>query len=191
MDFQKCGGLAMDVSLYYQILDIGILYEKGRKNGKLWRFGERKRLKDEILFWQKILDYISTEKKGITCSKELFKNLEKLCKKYKFPNYERILLQKDELLKCNYKFKINKDEEAKINDFMKQLLSDMLKNLNDYKNKKSTYRLLSILHNLPKAMHGRNILCNYPHFLSYSDVLNNAKGYMNEKMQKEYEKYLL
>ena len=31
----------MDVSYYYQILDIGIQYEKGRKVGRHWRIGVR------------------------------------------------------------------------------------------------------------------------------------------------------
>lgn len=32
--YPNCGGLIMDVSYYYQILDTGILYEKGGPEGK-------------------------------------------------------------------------------------------------------------------------------------------------------------
>ena len=85
----------MDIGYYYQILDTGILYEKGRKNGKLWRIGERKRLREEVLFWQDVLDFISLEKNGIDCSEKLFDRIEKLCKKYKFPHYERVLENKE------------------------------------------------------------------------------------------------
>lgn len=100
----------MDISYYYQILDIGILYEKGRRNGKVWRLGERKRLKEEVLFWREVLNFISEEKKGIECSEKLFERLERLCKKYKFPNYERILEEKERLEDFNYVFKVEKGE---------------------------------------------------------------------------------
>lgn len=101
----------MDISYYYHILDIGILYEKGRKHGRLWRLGERKRLWKEIEFWEKILEYIIAEEDGISCFEKLFDNLEKLCKKYSFPNYERIIMKKDEIKSSNCMFERNKEEE--------------------------------------------------------------------------------
>lgn len=181
----------MDVSIYYQILDIGILYEKGRNSGRLWKIGERKRLREEILFWQKILDYISKEEKGIICSEELFENLEKLCKKYKLPNYGQILDIKEDLVNSNCAFERNKDEENKMRNFIEQLLLDMKKNVEDYKNKEMTYRILTILHNLPSTMYGKSILSNRLKCISYDEAINCAKNYMNEAMKKEYEKYFL
>lgn len=88
----------MDVSYYYQILDTGIQYEKGRKVGRYWRIGERKRLGEEVLFWQSLLELIADEENGIECSDKLFEQIEKLCKKYKLPNYERVLRMKNELI---------------------------------------------------------------------------------------------
>lgn len=181
----------MDVSIYYQILDIGMLYEKGRNSGRLWKMGERKRLKELILFWQKVLDYISKEEEGIICSEELFQSLEKLCKKYKLPNYEKILDKKGDLVNNNCAFERKKDEEIKIRNLIERLLLDMKKNIEDYKNKEMTYRILTILHNLPKVMYGRSILSNSSNYISYSEALNDAKNYMNKAMKKEYEKYFL
>ena len=117
----------MDISYYYQILDMGILYEKGGKRGKHWKIGERKRLREEVLFWQDLLGFITDEENGIECSDKLFESLKKLCKKYKFPNYERVLEKKDELVNSDYKFVRNKDEELKIYNLMKQLLLDLQK----------------------------------------------------------------
>lgn len=179
----------MDISYYYQILDIGILYEKGGKTGRYWRLKERKRLREEVLFWQNLLEFISNEEEGIECSDKLFESLERLCRKYKFPNYERILGKKHELINNNCKFKRNKDEELKVRRFMKQLLLDMQKSLEDYKGKEMVYRILAILHNLPKAMHGRNILNDSCKLISYNDALEYAQGYMDERMREEYEKY--
>lgn len=179
----------MDVSIYYQVLDIGILYEKGRNSGRLWKIGERKRLKELILFWQKVLDYITKEEEGIICSEELFQNLEKLCKKYKLPNYAKILDKKGDLINSDCVFERKKDEEIKIFNLIEQLLLDMKKNVEDYRNKEMTYRILIILHNLPKAMYRRDILSNSSNYTSYSEALNDAKNCMNKVMKKEYEKY--
>ena len=179
----------MNISYYYQILDIGILYEKGRGGGKIWKIGERKRLREETLFWQNLLEYISNEKKGINCSKKLFESLERLCKKYKFPNYERILEKKDDLKNSNYVFEVNQDEELKIYNFIKDLLFDLQKNIDDYKDKKMVYRILVVLHNLPRAMHGRNILNNSCHLISCNNAIEYSQWYMNEEMKEKYKKY--
>lgn len=180
----------MDISFYYQILDTGIVYEKGRKSGKLWKIGERKRLKEVLLFWQKVLEYIEKEKEGKGGSKELFDSLEKLCTKYKFPNYERVLEKRDILENSNSKF-ISDCKEEKIRNFIKCLLLDMQKQLDVYKNKEMVYQILRVLHNLPKAMHGKNILNDNPTLVSYEEALNRAKSCMNEEMKKIYEQYML
>lgn len=187
---QDCGGLVMDVSYYYQILDIGVLYEKGKKRGKVWRFGERKRLQTEIFLWEKILEYIKLEKEGTNCSENLFHNLEEVCKKYKFPNYERVLKKRNEIISSTCIFERREDEEEKIYSFMNQLLLDMKADINFYGGKENVYRMLAILHNLPKAMHGQNVLNEKGNVISYTDALNYAKGCMNERMQERYETFL-
>lgn len=181
----------MDVGYYYQVLDTGILYEKGRKKGKLWGIGEKRRLRAEVIFWNNILKFISNERDGIDCSKELFECLGEMCRKYRLPNYERILANKEEIENDKTLFKRDVKEEIKICGFMERLLVDMQRYLDDYKNKKMVYRIMEVLHNLPKAMHGQNILNNSCNLISYTDALSYAKGYMNDSMKKEYEKFLL
>jgi len=180
----------MDITYYYQILDIGILYEKGGKKGKRWKIGERKRLREEVLFWQDLFEYISDEKKGIDCSEKLFESLKRLCKKYKFPNYERILEKKDELVNDECKFMGKEDEELKISNLMKQLLLDLQKNIDDYKDKEMVYRILRVLHNLPKSMHGRNIINESCNLISYKDAIMYAQWCMDDRMKETYAAYL-
>lgn len=179
----------MDIGYYYQILDTGILYEKGRKNGKLWRIGERKRLSEEVLFWQSLLDFISLEENGIDCSEKLFNSIEKLCKKYKFPNYERVLENKEEIVNGICIFDRKQEEEMKIYNLMKCLMKDMQTNLDIYRDKEKAYLILTIMHNLPKAMHGSNVLNENCNLVSYNDALVYAKGCMDEKMEQEYKEY--
>lgn len=183
------GRTKMDIGYYYQILDTGILYEKGRKSGKLWRIGERKRLNKEVLFWNNLLDFILIEENGLECSEKLFDSLENLCKKYKFPNYERVLEKKRELVNSNCIFERRQEEELKIYSLMKCLMKDMQINLDIYKDKEKVYRILTILHNLPKAMHGQNILNENCNLVSYEDALLYAQWSMDEKMKEEYKKY--
>lgn len=183
------GRTKMDIGYYYQILDTGILYEKGRKSGKLWRIGERKRLNKEVLFWNNLLDFILIEENGLECSEKLFDSLENLCKKYKFPNYERVLEKKRELVNSNCIFERRQEEELKIYSLMKCLMKDMQINLDIYKDKEKVYRILTILHNLPKAMHGQNILNENCNLVSYEDALLYAQWSMDEKMKQEYKKY--
>ena len=179
----------MDISFYYQLLDTGILYEKGNKNGKRWRIGERRRLNEEIYFWQSLLEFISDEENGVDCSEKVFGNLERLCRRYSFPNYERVLKKKQELINGHCTYERKKDEELKIRNLTKRLMADMEKNLNDFKDKEMVYRILTVLHHLPKALHGRNILNESCNLVSYSDALLYAQGCMDEKMKEDYAVY--
>ncbi len=180
----------MDIGLYYQILGMGVLYEKGSNRGKRWRIGERKRLRDEIWFWQKILEDIAKEQNGMPCHEALFMELANLCRKYKFPHYERVLDKKEELLHCNCVFERDREEEAKLRGFMEQLLQDARKYLEEFNDKEMVYRILVVLHNLPRAMYGKNILNSNAHSISYHIALQYAEGCMDDKMKKEYEEYL-
>ncbi len=47
----------------------------------------------------------------------------------------------------------------------------MQKNLDYYKNKELVYRILAILHNLPKSMHGHNILIKIYYVRTHKNVL--------------------
>ena len=179
----------MDISYYYQILDMGILYEKGRQTGKYWRIGQRKRLGKEILFWINLLEFISAEENGIECSGQLFKELERLCNRYRLPCYKQVLEKKWELINSNYRFEREKDEEINIRGLMKALLLEMQNILYVYKGKKEVYDILRILYNIPKAMHRRNILNENSSMVYYRNALSYAQGCMDEKRKKEYKKY--
>lgn len=75
--------------------------------------------------------------------------------KYKLPNYERVLRKKNDLINSTCIFERKKEEEINICRLMKSLFLDMQKNLEVNKNKEMVYQILVILHNLPKAMHGK------------------------------------
>lgn len=179
----------MDISYYYEILDKGILYEKGRKKGKHWRIGERKRLGKEILFWINLLEFISAEKNGIECSGRLFKELERLCDKYRLPCYQQVLEKKWELINSNYRFERKEDEEINIRALMNALLLEMQEKLYVQKDKKEVYDILRILHNIPRAMHRRIILNDVRNIVSYKNALLYAQRCMDERRRKKYEKY--
>ena len=180
----------MDISYYYQILDIGISYEKGRQRGKLWRLGERKRLREEVFFWKMILEFITAEENGIDSSDRLFELLERMCKKYNFPNYKRVLQKKSEMVNDKLLFRIKKEEEIKVKLFISRLLSDIDINLHRFRGKEEVYRLLALLHNLPKVMYGKNVLNKDFRPISCRDAFSYARGYMNNKMREEYKEYM-
>lgn len=181
----------MDICLYYQILGMGVLYEKGGKRGKRWRMGERKRLRDEIWFWQKLLESIPREQNGISCQEELFTDLAALCGKYRLPHYKQVLDRKEELINGKYILDRDREEESRLWDFMKCLLQDALEYLDEYRDKEMVYRILVVLHNLPRAMCGKNVLNPYGRLLSYRDALQYAKGCMDDRMKEKYRRYLV
>lgn len=179
----------MHISYYYQILDMGIGYEKGGGRGRCWRIGEKKRISKEVFLWINLLEFISAEENGIDCSERLFQEIERLCSKYKFPHYQKVLEKKWELINSNDRFETTKDEERNIRSLMKTLLLEMQKKLHVYKGKEEVYSILRILHNLPKAMHGKNILDEYSRILSYEGAMSFSRSWMDEEKRKKYEKY--
>lgn len=166
------------------------MYEKGRKRGQRWKIGERTRLKEEILFWKSLLEFISLEERGVDCSDNLFQSLDSLCRKYKLPNYERILEMKPQIVNDTCIFARKREDEINIYNLMNCLIKDIQTALDVSKDKEAVYRILTVLHNLPKAMHGRNILNEHCNLISYNDALLYAQGYMDEKMKEKYKDYI-
>ena len=70
------------------------------------------------------------------------------------------------------------------------LLNDAEKYLDNFTGKKMVYRILAILHNFSKVMHGNNILNGNCRPISFQNAWTYAQGYMNDKMREEYSKYL-
>lgn len=179
----------MDRGVYYQILEMGVLYEKGRGSGKIWRLWERQLLRDEISFWRILLDCASWGKNGQQCDEIIFGHLERLAKKYKLPHYIKALEHWEELYQRDAVFERDKEEEYKLTQFMERLLMDAGDCLQGYGNKERFYRILRVLHNLPKALHGKNILDTNFKSISYRDALRYAQGCMDKKMEKEYAEF--
>ena len=71
----------MHSAIYYHVLEIGFLYEKGNRTGTKWRPGEKRRLQDDCAFWKKLIAYGMQEKCGVDRSEKLFSDLEALCTK--------------------------------------------------------------------------------------------------------------
>ncbi len=82
-------------------------------------------------------------------------------------------------------FRIKKEEEIKVKLFIARLLSDIDINLHQFRGKEEVYRLLALLHNLPKVMHGKNVLNKSFRPISCRDAFSYARGYMNSKMREE------
>ena len=108
----------MEQSIYYWILDIGIMYRKGGGRSGFWRIGERKELLREVDFWLSVLDMIAEERKGIDCSKQFWKEFTALCKRGNCSNYQRILQKKEDISNCKDIFMPDKEHEAKIHQLL-------------------------------------------------------------------------
>ena len=76
----------MTPDIYYHILEIGFIFEKGRTIGDRWRFGEKKRLLDECRLWRNLIQYAASEEEGKDCSDMAFAGLEEICRKHKNPD---------------------------------------------------------------------------------------------------------
>ena len=117
----------MEQSIYYWILDIGIMYRKGGGRSGFWRIGERKELLREVDFWLSVLDMIAEERKGIDCSKQFWKEFTALCKRGNCSNYQRILQKKEDILNCKDIFMSDKEHEAKIHQLLQYFLLEVQK----------------------------------------------------------------
>lgn len=179
----------MNIGIYYHIIEIGVLYERGGMRGNLWRIGERKRLKDECIFWKNTLKYIADEKKGIDCSRKFFDELQTICDKYKLPNYQRVMMLKQKLIETAYSIEIMDAEASNIHHMMKELLCDMENELKKLNGKDNVYRILDVFHNLPKVFHGKDELGEGKPVL-YKDALKYASWGMSNQMKEKYGRYI-
>ncbi|MDE5587971.1 MAG: hypothetical protein K2J60_02375 [Acetatifactor sp.] len=161
----------MDKSVYFIILDIGIIYEKGAWSSGLWKIGEKKKLNDEIAFWKSLIQNVRDETRGVDCAAAAFNNLKTIADKYNLPNYRRILLNWTELQKTC--FETDFATEQKVCSIMDELLDKALHENRKYKK----YAIIRTLHNIPRCMHGAS--CIQPECKSIS--LNSALEYAGLK----------
>lgn len=155
----------MNSEIYYHILEIGVVYEKGGKQGTRWRMGEKKRLLDECWLWRNLIQYASLEEKGVDCAEKAFSDLEKICKKHahlcfgggrksSFPCYERALSMREELTSSTRKFVVwDSDKNVLIGQMLKEI-DEIEKCVSNRDGKADAYRAMQRLHNMPKVLHG-------------------------------------
>lgn len=148
----------MNPEIYYHILEIGVVYEKGGKQGTRWRMGEKKRLLDECWLWRNLIQYAAQEEKGVGCAEKAFADLEEICKKHALPCYERALSMREVLVTSTRKFVVqDSDKNALVEQMLKEI-DEIEKHVSEREGKADAYRAMQRLHNMPKALHGADEL---------------------------------
>ena len=148
----------MNPEIYYHILEIGVIFEKGGKQGNRWRWGEKKRLLDECRLWRNLIQYAAQEEKGVGCAEKAFSDLEEICKKHALPCYERALSMREELVTSTRKFVVqDSDKNALVEQMLKEI-DEIEKHVSEREGKADAYRAMQRLHNMPKALHGADEL---------------------------------
>ena len=163
----------MRPELYYHIIEIGVIFEKGRKSGDSWVKGEKDLLLEECNLWKKFIEYASIENEGTDCSEEAFERLRVISNKFKLPNYMRIISMQSDIINDENIFCIDDAKKNKLTEFMLDLLSNLEKCIADKNGKTEAYKILRKLHNIPRALHGRDILGGAPP-ISFEDALKYA-----------------
>ena len=148
----------MNPEIYYHILEIGIIYEKGGKNGTKWLLGEKKRLLDECELWRHLIQYAAEEDAGLDCSEKVFSDLRRICKKHDLPGYERVLSLHSELLASTRRHIVPEDDKKLAIAYMTEAIDEIERNLSNREGKSKAYEVMYRLHNMPKALHGHDEL---------------------------------
>ena len=147
----------MNPEIYFHILEIGVIYEKGGKKGTKWLLGEKKRLLDECELWRHLIQY-AAEEAGLDCSEKVFSDLRKICKKHGLPCYERVLSLRTELLASTCRHIVPEDDKKLVIAYMTEAIDEIERNLSNREGKSKAYEVMYRLHNMPKALHGRDEL---------------------------------
>lgn len=148
----------MNPEIYYHILEIGVIYEKGGKQGTKWHVEEKRRLLEECALWRRLIQYASAEESGIDCTEKVFSDIGKICKKHTLPGYERVLSLRPELTVSSSRHVILDDEKKLIIAYMTEAIDEIERNLSNREGKSNAYEAMYRLHNLPKALHGSDEL---------------------------------
>ena len=148
----------MNASVYYHILEIGVIFTKGNKRGRLWRLRERKRLSDECALWRKLILSAMEETGGRNCPEEVRRDIQRFCDQYHNPAYERVLGLWDRLIKEDNRFVPEKDKAEHLCSLMRNSIDEIERSIKRFWGKDDAYRSMVRLHNLPKALHGKDLL---------------------------------
>ena len=175
----------MDISYYYHILGIGIVFEKGGQSGSRWKFGEQNRLNAEISLWKGIIRHIEAGVKGEDNAEEFFEELRAVTAKYRLPNYLNVCNMKEELLDASPSTECKNEDVDYINALLLRLLDDLSLAVNDKGGKDLSYRLLDVMHNLPRVFYGKDILGGTGP-ISLKDAVYYARLSMTPEMKEKY-----
>ena len=179
----------MDIGIYYHVLEIGLVFEKGKQRGKIWRINERMRLRDELSFWKKIINYIEIEESGIDCYEKFFSDLDNFVKKYDVENYKRILEMKNDIRMFSCINEYKNEDLTIINRFILRLLDDFNCELDKFGGKSNAFRIMRVMHNLPRVFHGKDILGGGD-AISIEDAIEYAGWSMSKEMKEKYKSFI-
>ena len=164
----------MNAAVYYHILEIGVVYAKGNKRGKLWRLGERRYLTDECALWRKLVLSVEREADGVDCSEEVRREIQSVCDRYHLPNYKRVLELWNSLIAEDSAFNLEKEKRERLTGLMRKLIEEIEGSIKRFGGKADAYKGMVRLHNLPKALHGKDALGGGTP-ISYEDALRYAE----------------
>lgn len=176
----------MNVEVYYHILEIGIVFEKGKQEGCLWKIGERKRLKKECCFWSDIIKCVKLELNGDDSSDFMFEEMIKIANEYNLMNYSRIINMRDELKNTDNTVKYTKKDLNYVNSILEDLLHDLNIEIDKWNGKNNAYRVLAVMHNIPRAFHGRDILGGGDS-ISIEEAIEYSSWSMTAAMKEKYD----
>ena len=128
--------------IYFHILEIGVIYEKGGKKGTKWLLGEKKRLLDECELWRHLIQYAAEEEAGLDCSEKVFSDLRKICKKHGLPGYERVLSLRSELLASTCRHIVPEDDKKLVIAYMTEAIDEIERNLSNREGKSKAYEVM-------------------------------------------------
>ena len=176
----------MNISLYYHILEIGIVSEKGKQEGQLWKFGERKRLRKECEFWKNIIECIKREMAGEDAFDFMFDEMDKMVKDHHITSYSWIVERKDELKKAESYTECNSDDMDFVNCLLTELLHDLSLEIDKRNGKNNVYRLLAVMHNLPRIFYGEDLLGGSKTRITLEDAIAFSMLSMTTEMKGKY-----
>ena len=175
----------MDISYYYHILGNGIVFAKGSREGSRWKFGEQKRLNAEISLWKGMIRHIEAEVRGEDNAEEFFEELKEVTFKFRMPYYLKIYNMREQLMTALPSAECNKEDTGFINAFLLRLLDDLSLAVNDKGGKDQAYRILNVMHNLPRVFYGKDLLGGSGP-VTVKDAVDFARLSMTPEMKEKY-----
>ncbi len=175
----------MDISYYYHILGNGIVFAKGSREGNRWKFGEQKRLNAEMSLWKGMIRHIEAEVRGEDNAQEFFEELKEVTFKFRMPYYLKIYNMREQLMIAYPSAECNKEDIGFINAFLLRLLDDLSLAVNDKGGKDQAYRILNVMHNLPRVFYGKDLLGGSGP-VTVKDAVDFARLSMTPEMKEKY-----